>query len=82
MLWSHGKEKSLRATMTRNDLIHKVEFDPSIHRLVKLRGRTDVREAQTSKRKQCQKAVIKLECGNLYSQNKLSVKKLNLLSCK
>jgi len=51
MLWSHGKEKSLRATMTRDDLIRKVEFDLSIHRLVKFGGRMDGSEAQTSKKK-------------------------------
>ena len=37
MLWFHGKEKSLRATMIRDDFTHKVEFDLSIHRPVKLR---------------------------------------------
>lgn len=51
MLWSHGKEKSLTATMTRNDLISKVEFDLSIHRVAKFRGRMDGSEAQTSKKK-------------------------------
>lgn len=50
MLWFHRKEKSSKILMTRDDFIHKVELDLSIHKPIKFRSGLYGSEAQIRSR--------------------------------